>query len=97
MLLHVSIFFRVKKHLFGATDDFLKTAGLAVIGQQEQQNKCCAFLTDGWKKLEEAAASLKLDFTICSLMAHFVARKEGDGIPADNFRSISSQSFKFSS
>lgn len=55
-----------------------------------------SFPENAWKKLVDChdQGSVWLDFTIINIMDYFVARKEGDGLPADNLRSMSSHSFK---
>ena len=50
------------------------------------------FPTTGWAKLvDENAGSLNLDFTMGSMMLYFIARKESDGLPSQNMRSVSSR------
>ena len=52
------------------------------------------FPTTGWAKLvDESAGSLNLDFTMRSTILYFIARKESDGIPSENLRSVSSRSY----
>ena len=84
-------FCRVRRHLFGAEEG---------TGTAADERDCTAptqtkrsFPAVGWTKLIDRK-DLTFDFSVVNIMQYFVARKEGDGLPADNFRSVSSHSFK---
>ena len=52
-----------------------------------------AFPETGWKKLvDETPQSLNLGFNFGSLCIYFDARKESDGLPSENLRSVSRRS-----
>ena len=94
---------KLKVHLFGNVPETegseRQSAGLDGAGTSASglaSTPLQRFPADGWKKLvdSDVGRSCKLKFNMCSTLTFFVARKEGDGLPADNFRSIFSNSFK---
>ena len=47
----------------------------------------------GWGNLEDFSEIAWFDFTMSSTLDFFLVHKEGDGLPADNLKSISSHCF----
>lgn len=63
-------------------------------GSEDAAQFTLPFPASGWMKLVDTTAEeIRLGFDIGSILSYFMSRKEADGLPAENMRSVSSRSY----